>query len=136
MAGTPAPLPLDGFAELGGNELAAWVTTVQAVDRALTTCWRRTFPNDPLELVYVVYVFESEVDPTPTKHHMHIHLIPRCLSLRQLLPPDSRKPGVDARKVPRVIKESTIPRQYQTGDHNVTRLMAWLRDHLRCRVAF
>jgi hypothetical protein len=90
-------------------------TTVQVVDRALTTYWRRIFHNDPIEPVYVVYFFESVVDQPSTKHHRHIHLIPRFLSLRLLLSLDSGKPGVDAWKVPRVIEESTFPHQYDRG---------------------
>jgi diadenosine tetraphosphate (Ap4A) HIT family hydrolase len=72
--------------DLSASETAALGGNIQDIDRALSHYWEKTFKNDPIKRVYVVYFYESVFDkPDPTPYHLHIHLIPRTQSMDTLL---------------------------------------------------
>ncbi|MFC1767939.1 hypothetical protein ACFLZ2_05310 [Candidatus Margulisiibacteriota bacterium] len=71
------------LADLRENELKALGPNIKDIDDKLRSYWKKNkaFRHDPIERVYVVYFFESGLEPN-NKHNLHIHLIPRPVSLQ------------------------------------------------------
>ena len=71
--------------ELDDSEANAIGRHIKDIDEALRHYWEQTFPEDPIERVYVAYFFESAYDWPPSKHHLHFHLVarPRCFRALQ-----------------------------------------------------
>lgn len=125
------------FAELTDEELQALGGNLRTIDNLLTQYWQETFKNDPIKRVYVVYFFESVFDTPPSQFHMHIHLIPRFVSLEPLLReyPKRRTEAeypstINAWTIPLITSRETFPRQYRPEQANVKALMRWLRARL------
>lgn len=115
--------------ELTQTEAEAFGRNVQAISQLLTAYWQETWPADPLSRVYVVYFFESVFDPVPSRYHMHVHLIPRPQSFKQLL--QGPCGSINAWEVHRVSKRTEFPERYAARDDSHVRpLMDWLRKHL------
>ena len=153
LGGSLDTLAVDGACRrLGEAPLAVTIEVVQLrhhplphpgpapapkIDTLLTEYWQENFKNDPVERVYVVYVFESVFDEPPSKFHLHIHLIPRFMSLDPLLREcpqrrtDPRYPStINAWTIPFITSREQFPRQYRTEQAHVKALMRWLRSRL------
>jgi diadenosine tetraphosphate (Ap4A) HIT family hydrolase len=123
------------FAQLTDEELKTLGSNLRTIDTLLTEYWQENFKNDPVERVYVVYFFESVFDEPSSKFHLHIHLIPRFMSLDPLLreyPQRRTDPGypstINAWTMPFITSREQFPRQYRTEQANVKALMRWLRS--------
>lgn len=124
------------LAELTDEELQALGGNLQRIDNLLTEYWQENFKDD-VERVYVVYFFESVFDQPPSKFHLHIHLIPRFLSLAPLLREypkrrtDPEYPStINAWTIHLITSREQFPRQYRVEKANVKALMRWLKSQL------
>lgn len=130
---------LGSLSELEARSLGP---NLQALDAVLTQYWSLQFPEDPVERVYVIYMFESEFQvPRPSKDqdfHLHIHLIPRTKTLGQSGRLRVTKNGVawnDGWHMPRMAEHGMIPEPYRlTADNRVARATA-LMDYVRHELA-
>jgi len=105
--------------ELGGH--------LQWVSSSLEEYWKDTFPDDRLERVYVIYMFESAFDWPPSEYHLHLHLIARPRSLGRLL---RSKPAasIDAWQMAGLTGGDDFPHEYVRNRENVEALMGWLQN--------
>lgn len=132
----------ESLSQLSDVEAKSLGLNLQALDAVLTRYWSHQFPNDPVNRVYVIYMFESEfTEPQPKpeeKFHLHIHVIPRTMALGQ----DGRlrftKCGVtwnDGWHVPRLGEHGMVPEPYQLTTNNRVSRATSLMDYVRHEVA-
>jgi len=122
--------------ELTSEESHTLGPNLQALDSALTRYWSIQFPDDPVERVYVVYLFESEfTEPAPTNpFHLHIHVIPRTRKLANDNGLRVEKDGVkwtDGWRTPRLQKLDAVPEHYQLAPENSIARATLLMDYIR-----
>ncbi len=130
------------LSELSEDETKSLGPNLQALDAILTQYWSHQFPDDPVERVYVIYMFESEFREPPPKpeeeFHLHIHVIPRTMELGQNGRLRFTKYGVtwnDGWHMPNLGEHGMIPEPYQlTPNNRVSRATA-LMDYVRHEVA-
>jgi len=70
--------------DLSKNQVKSFISNIQNIDKGLRKFWSKNFKKDPIELVYMVYFFESLFEKGPDSYHLHMHLIPRPKSFRKL----------------------------------------------------
>ena len=80
--------------------------------------------EDPVERVYISYLFESVFDWPPTKFHLHLHLIPRFQSFGSLLRKTPRS-SIDAYQIATLTKRAEFPDRYLMSKKRITDLMKW-----------
>jgi len=83
--------------------------------------------EDPVERVYITYLFESVFDWPPTKFHLHLHLIPRFQSLGRLLRATPRS-SIDAYQIATLTKKPDFPFKYLMSEKRITDLMKWFQE--------
>lgn len=132
------------LSELKEAEAKSLGPNLQALDEVLKHYWTHQFPDDPIERVYVVYMFESpfsEPQPKPEDNfHLHIHVIPRTKKLGELGRLRVTRNGVtwnDGWLMPRLMEHGMVPEPYLlTLDNRVPRatsLMDYVRHELAIR---
>lgn len=125
------------LADLTTDEAASMGKNIQSINDALRHYWSITFPNDPIQRVYVAYFHESVFGNIPSSQpsqewHLHIHLIPRTFRLGQLLRRYSDNGSIRAWSIPEIIKlsEGEVPMEYKKTNENMSALVKYLRDRL------
>jgi diadenosine tetraphosphate (Ap4A) HIT family hydrolase len=113
--------------DLSAGEARELGIAVQKVKKALQDYWKKEWPEDRFERLYVTYFFESAFDNSPSKYHLHIHLIPRTKRMRHLLITKNGK--VNCWKVHRIYKRKDFPQEYLWRGHEerAERLMSALK---------
>ena len=70
------------FSDLTKIELEEFGVSMQRLERALKRAYDSMFPNDIVEIVYLVRLGESTL-ATPAEWHVHLHVLPRTFSMRK-----------------------------------------------------
>jgi hypothetical protein len=130
------------LAQLSEDEAKSLGPNLQALDMVLTRYWSHQFPDDPVQRVYVVYMFESEFmepPPQPTeKFHLHVHVISRTLELGQhgrLRFTKDGKTWNDGWHMPRLGGHGMIPEPYRLIPANRVPRATALMDYVRHEVS-
>lgn len=112
------------------DEAKALGPNIKRIDEALRGYWEKTFPEDPIERVYVVYFFESAYEWPPSGYHLHLHLIARPRCFRGL----QRNGGsLVGWRIHDVKTHPSFPVKYRPMEENVRKLMDALREHLKAQ---
>lgn len=72
------------LSDLSANQLKSFMPNIQNIDKVLRKFWSKNFKKDPIDMVYLVYFFESLFEKQPGSSHLHMHLIPRPKSFKKL----------------------------------------------------
>ena len=130
------------LSELTEDEARSLGPNVQDLDAALKRYWSHQFPRDPVERVYMVYMFEAEfAEPQPKpedKFHLHVHVIPRTKELGQYGRLRFTKCGItwnDGWHMPRMREHGVIPEPYQLVPNNRVARATSLMDYVRHELA-
>jgi len=126
------------LADLENDEASDLGPFLRDVESDLSDYWSERFPDDDLERVYVTYFFESVLNtPQPSPYHLHVHIIPRPVSLDPLLREHTdRMVGrefpstINAWKVPSITMLSAFPERYRKRNESYEELMKWLRSRI------
>ena len=100
--------------DLSLDEVKALGINIKNIDSALRGYWSKTFPEDPIKRVYVVYFFEMPFAKSKQKEkwHMHIHLLPRT----EKMVGDEDPTKVAAWKILELLKKESFPWKYRIVD--------------------
>lgn len=113
---------------LHANEASALGPNIQKIEKELRGYWTNTFPEDPIERVYVVYFFESAYEWPPSGYHLHFHLIARPRSFRGL---QRNSDPLVAWRIHDVKTHPCFSMKYRPVEENVRNLMAHLKQRLQ-----
>jgi diadenosine tetraphosphate (Ap4A) HIT family hydrolase len=70
------------FSDLTTGELEEFGVAMERLEKALTRAYDTMFPDDPVEIVYLVRLGESTL-ARPAEWHVHCHMLPRTASMRK-----------------------------------------------------
>lgn len=130
------------LSDLTNEELQSLGPNIQALDACLTQYWHLHFPDDPVRRVYVVYFFESafQCPQENPPFHLHMHIIPRFLSLateNRLLRKENGVAWADGWRVPTLNPNNSVPEPYRRSspewEGRTSTLMSYLRHELGIR---
>ncbi len=98
---------------------------IKAVKKSLKSYWKKEWPQDELDRLYVTYFFDSVFDNNPTKYHLHIHLIPRTRRMRSLI---SKEGSINCWKIYKISKMDNFPEEYLRYEKRVDKLINELKE--------
>ena len=113
--------------DLCDSEAREMGAAIRELTKGLKNHWKKEWPEDRLDRVYVTYFFESVFDNNPTEYHLHIHLIPRTLKMRSLV---STEGSINCWEIYRISKMDGFPEEYLRYTERVDKLMDALRENL------
>ena len=129
------------LSDLTDTEARALGPNIRALDKVLTQFWTNQFPADPVERVYVIYMFESEfAEPLgrpEERFHLHIHLIPRTKAFAEPGRLRFIRSGTtwnDGWHMPRLADHGVIPELYRLSQSNRATRSNNLMDYIRHEV--
>ncbi len=70
------------FSELTVEELEEFGVAMERLEKALKSAYDTMFPDDPVEVVYLVRLGESTL-ARPAEWHVHCHMLPRTVSMKR-----------------------------------------------------
>lgn len=120
------------------TEARALGPNILFLDKVLTQYWSNRFPNDPVERVYVIYMFESEfaepLHEPEERFHLHIHLIPRTKAFAEPGRLRFTRSGTtcnDGWHMPHLTEHGVIPEPYRLSPSNCVARASDLMNYIR-----
>ncbi len=97
---------------------------IKDVKTSLKSYWKKEWPQDRLDRLYVTYFFDSVFDNSPTEYHLHIHLIPRTRKMRSLI---SKGGSINCWEIYKIAKLDGFPEEYLRYEERVDKLINELK---------
>ena len=105
---------------------------IKNLELDLEIYWKKEWPEDRFDRLYVTYFFDSVFDNDPTEYHLHIHLIPRTKKMRSLI---NKEGSINCWEIYKISKMYGFPEEYFRYEERVDKLMNYLKLSNKKRIA-